>query len=196
MSPGVPSTFQSHFAITEHVVRCLATSTQFAQIRRGLLPSFEVSSSGECVNAGIEEEFECALLQVVHEAFPDQILPFCRCKGKIMSLHRETFHVFLPLLPSFHIQCSFHRICDVLREFVLQLASLSSGEVGHLAKGGVGFKRNLVYSFCLNTCALLMCVLRFALYCCIYGTRALVALGGSPAQLLIALSVRVSRDFS
>ena len=150
-----------------------------------------------------------------------------------MSLHRETFHVFLPLLPSFHIQCSFHRICDVLREFVLQLASLSSGEVGHLAKGGVGFKRNLVYSFCLNTCALLMCVLRFALYCCIYGTvhnmialqpcpcvayrvdlslyisdmlftsspsgmwmSALVALGGSPAQLLIALSVRVSRDFN
>ena len=159
VAPSEPATVQSHFAITEqYMACCLATFAQLAQVRRGLLPPFEISSSGECINASIEEEVEGALLQVEHEAFPNHILPFCSCEGKIMSLHRKTPHVFLPLLPSFHIQCSFHRIRDILQELVLQLASLCPGEVGHLARSGVGLESKFESSFCFDTCALLLCV--------------------------------------
>ena len=74
MAPCEPATVQSHFAITENMVGGLTTFTQFAQVRRRLLPSFEVSSGGECVNASIEEEFEGALLQI--QWFPVVFLKF------------------------------------------------------------------------------------------------------------------------
>ena len=47
VAPGEPSTVKSHFAITEHMVCCLTTFAQLAQVRRGLLPSFEIGSSWE-----------------------------------------------------------------------------------------------------------------------------------------------------
>lgn len=63
-----------HFTIAQEVFSCLTSLTKFAQITAGFLPPFQIGCSGECVNGGIEEKFQSAFCEIIHNTFPHYVL--------------------------------------------------------------------------------------------------------------------------
>ena len=52
------------------MVCCLSSTTKGAHLRSRFLPTSEVGSAGEGVNAAVEYELECPLLEPKHVALP------------------------------------------------------------------------------------------------------------------------------
>ena len=104
----------------QHVVGGLPASAEFAEVRRILLPTFEVGGGGEGVDSGVEQELEGAGLEVVHVALPHGVL-FLSCgESEDVSLHSEGASVLLPLLlalaPHFIPHFSLYLLTDLVLE--------------------------------------------------------------------------------
>ena len=74
MPPLPPTSVETNTAVIQHVVGGLPASAEFAEVRRRLLPTFEVGGGGEGVDSGVEQELEGAGLEVVHVALPHSVL--------------------------------------------------------------------------------------------------------------------------